>query len=432
MISTKERRELLNQLFHAIKEREDALCGALKRDLGKCRFEAIATETSIVLEDVAMFRRNLERWSRPRRVRCSLQNQPASGKIIPEPYGRVLIFSAWNYPFQLMMSPAVGAFAAGNRTVLKPSELAPATADAIAELVASVFPPELMSVERGGPETAERLLQEQWDYVFYTGGAEIGRRIAVAAAEKLTPVTLELGGKSPCVVDQDAKLDLSARRIVWGKFLNAGQTCVAPDYLLVHRSVRDALLERLRECIRAFYGDDPEQSPDYPRIVNERHFDRLLALANGRPVQCRRASRFIAPTLIPDAREDEPIMREEIFGPLLPVLTFDRIEDAIRFIVRRPKPLALYYYGFANRERILAETSSGSVGVNECVTQLVNASMPFGGIGPSGMGAYHGKWSFDTFTHWKPVMCKATWMDLPARYPPNLDKRIGLLKAMTK
>ena len=432
MISTKERRDLLGALFHAIKEREDELCGALKRDLGKCRFEAIATETSIVLADIDMLRRNLERWSRPRRVRCDLQNQPASGVILAEPYGRVLIFSAWNYPFQLMMSPAVGAFAAGNRVVLKPSELAPATAEAIARLVSDVFPPELMSVETGGAETAKRLLEEQWDYVFYTGGAEVGRKVAVAAAEKLTPVTLELGGKSPCIVDRDAKIDLSAKRIVWGKFLNAGQTCVAPDYLLAHASVRDALLERIRHHVRAFYGENPQLSPDYPRIVNERHFDRIVALANGRALECDRADRFIAPTVIADAKEDEPLMREEIFGPLLPVLTFDDIDQAVAFVTRRPKPLALYYYGFRNCDFVLSRTSSGSVGVNECVTQLVNASMPFGGVGPSGMGAYHGKWSFETFTHRKPVMRKATWLALPARYPPNLDARVGLLKAMTK
>ncbi len=430
----KDRITVLRNLALSIKSHEEEIFRALYEDLGKSKFEACATETSIVLEDIAMLCRKLPAWAKRRKVGVSPLNMPAKGMICPEPYGTVLIFSAWNYPFQLMMSPFAGAVAAGNSVVLKPAEQAPATAEIIQKIISEVFPAEQATVCIGGTETSRALLKEHFDYIFYTGGTEGGKAVARAAAENLTPITLELGGKSPCIVDKDANLTLTARRIAWGKFLNAGQTCVAPDYLLVHESVRQKLIDLMRTQIRKFFGDDPIRSQDYPQIVNERHFDRLIRLAGGRHIDSSREKRFIAPSIIDDPRLDEPLMQEEIFGPLLPVLGISSIEEAIHFINSRPKPLALYYFSSAKKalNQILNQTSSGGVCVNETVTHLLNASMPFGGVGASGMGAYHGQWSFDTFTHYKPVMEKASWIDLPMRYPPGLDKRLKLLKFLSK
>ena len=428
------RAALLKDLYRAITTEQSRICKALYQDLGKSEFESIATETSIVLEDLALFRKKLPAWTRSRRVSCSMLNWPATGKLIPEPYGKALIFSAWNYPFQLMLSPFIAAIAAGNRVILKPSEQAPATAEVIENLIDRVFPADIAKVINGGQNIAEELLQQPFDIMFYTGGINGGRCVAQAAARQMIPAVLELGGKSPCIADRDADIKLTAKRIVWGKFLNAGQTCVAPDYLFVHESIHQELLKQIQNCIRDFYGEDPILSPDYSRIVNQHHFDRLLRLADGKitPGACNREQRFIAPTIIDPALPDTPLMQEEIFGPILPVMTFTGIRQVIDFIRSREKPLALYYYGKENLDRVLRETSSGSVCVNECVTQLLNASMPFGGVGASGMGAYHGKWGFDTFSHLKPVMKKACWLDLPMRYPPGLAGKLWILKLLTK
>ena len=428
------RADLLKKLYRAIVSKQPEICKALYEDLGKSEFESIATESSIVLEDLALFRKKLSSWTRPKRVACSLLNWPSSGKLIPEPYGKVLIFSAWNYPFQLMLSPFIAAIAAGNRVILKPAEQAPATAELIKELIDEVFPADIARVVMGGKDVAAQLLQQPFDMMFYTGGINGGRAVAEAAARQMIPAVLELGGKSPCIVDADANIKLTAKRIVWGKFLNAGQTCVAPDYLYVHESVHDQLLFHIQEYIREFYGNNPIQSPDYPRIVNQHHFDRLIKLADGKIPEsaCDRNRCFIAPTVIDHVSADMPLMQEEIFGPILPVMTFKDIQNVIDFVCSREKPLALYYYGKQNLNRILKETSSGSVCVNECITQLLNASMPFGGVGASGMGAYHGKWGFDTFSHLKPVMKKACWLDLPMRYPPNLAQKLWILKVLTK
>lgn len=428
--SPARRGEALAALGRTIKKHEAEIVRALHDDLGKCEFEARTSEIGVVLDELALMRRKLKKFARPRRVPTALFNFPSQGLICPEPYGNVLIFSAWNYPFQLMLMPLIGAVAAGNTVIAKPAEQAPATAAVLGRILGEAFPPEHVSVVQGGRETAAGLLRRQFDYIFYTGGPGGGRAVMKAAAEFLTPVTLELGGKCPCVVDADAKLDLAARRIVWGKFLNAGQTCVAPDYILAHRSLKEPLQERLRHYICQFYGPDPAASPDYPRIINESHFDRLLELYPA-AVSDRR-TRYIAPTLIGDASPEAPVMREEIFGPLLPILSFDDLESAIGFINERPKPLALYYFGVSGQKRILSETSSGGVCINDTVSHLINPAMPFGGIGSSGMGAYHGKWSFDTFTHYKAVMKKSTLLDLPMRYPPNLPGKLKFLKLLSR
>jgi aldehyde dehydrogenase (NAD+) len=335
-----------------------------------------------------------------------------------------------------MVSPFIGAIAAGNCTILKPAEQAAATADVIAEIVEAVFPPEYAAVCRGGHEVTRELLAEEFDYIFYTGGTAGGKLVARSAAEHFTPTTLELGGKNPCIVDDDAKIDLAAKRIVWGKFLNAGQTCCAPDYILAHRSLRDALIERMKHWITAFYGDDPRISPDFPRIISSHHCERLAGLMNGSEILCGGTvsieERYVAPTILVPASNDAPVMGEEIFGPLLPVLTVDSPDEAVAFVAKRPKPLALYYFsnGRKHLDSVLAMTSSGGVCVNETIMHFINPDMPFGGVGASGHGAYHGKRSFDTFTHYKPVMLKSNLIDLPTRYPPNLDGKLKMLDMM--
>lgn len=434
--SPEVRLDALRALFDEIKASQPQICSALKQDLGKSEFESIATETSIVLEELSAMIRKLPDYMSVKKVRTSLLNFPAKGRICPEPLGNVLIFSAWNYPFQLMFSPLIGAVAAGNRVILKPAEQAEQTAKIIETIVKKVFKPEHVAVFNGGVDVAVRLLREQFDYIFYTGGTEGGKAVMRAAAEHLTPVTLELGGKSPCIVDSDAKLSLAAKRIVWGKFLNAGQTCVAPDHLYVHSSVKKPFVEKLLYWIKHFYTDDPASSPDYPRIINERHFDRLLKLMGEGTILCGgnvdRANRFIAPTVIDGITWNDPVMQEEIFGPILPILTFNNINEVIAQINAHPKPLAMYYFGGNNVEQLLEQTSAGGVCVNETITHLLNPEMPFGGVGGSGFGAYHGKYSFDTFTHYKPIMIKSTTVDLPMRYPPNLDKNLKMLKFVSK
>ena len=427
------RKRYLKTLQAEIRKREKEICSALYSDLGKCEFEARTTETGIILDELSAMIRNLKRYAAPRGGAVSMLNFPAKGVIYPEPYGNVLIFSAWNYPFQLLFSPFLGAVAAGNCVILKPAEQAPATAEISRRIVEAVFPEEYAAVCCGGHDTTNELLAEPFDYIFYTGGPGGAEIVARAAAEHFTPTTLELGGKSPCIVDADAKIDLAAKRIVWGKFLNAGQTCVAPDYILVHKSVKAELPERLRYWIRRFYGEDPEHSMDYPRIINEKHCERLKALLAGSEIlsggTVHPGNRYLEPTLLRPLSEDAPVMKQEIFGPLLPILEVESLDEAIAFVARRPKPLALYYFsnGLRDLEKLLARTSSGGVAVNETVTHIINPGLPFGGVGASGHGAYHGRKSFDTFTHYKSVMIKSNRIDMPLRYPPNLERNLKLL-----
>jgi aldehyde dehydrogenase (NAD+) len=344
--------------------------------------------------------------------------------VVPEPYGVVLIIGPWNYPFQLLFSPLVAALAAGNVACLKPSELAPHTSAAVARLVRDAFPSDYVAVLEGGRDVSEALLRERVDYIFFTGSSTVGRAVMQAAAQHLTPVTLELGGKSPCIVCADADLDVTARRIVWGKCMNAGQTCVAPDFVLADRRIKEPLVEALRGALRQMYGESPRNSGDYGRIVNRRHFDRLVSyLSQGRVVYGGERDAddlFIAPTVLVDVDPGAQIMQEEIFGPLLPVLEFDGIDDALVLLRGRPKPLALYLFTRDRRveEVVAAQTSSGGMCVNDVISHMLGKSVPFGGVGESGMGAYHGKFGFDTFTHYKPVLRRSWAPDLPLRYPP--------------
>ncbi len=416
----------LEQLKAAILERQEAIVQAAKADLGRPEFEGYFEIG--VLAELSYTIKHLKGWMKPQKVGLPLAQMPGSAWVQPEPLGNVLIIGPWNYPFQLVISPLMGAIAAGNCAIIKPSEIAPATSKVVAELIKATFSPDYVAVEEGGVEVAQALLAEKFDHIFFTGGTRIGQIVMEAAAKNLTPVTLELGGKSPCIVDSDIKLDVAARRIVWGKFLNAGQTCVAPDYLLVKEEIKPAFVDALKQVIQETYGDNPAQSPDLSRLVSDRQFDRVVGLLAGEDVliggERDRETRFIAPTVLENVSWDAPIMAEEIFGPVLPVLSYERIEDAIARINSRPKPLALYLFtqDKAVQDQVLAATSSGGVCVNDVVLHLAIWGMPFGGVGSSGMGAYHGKTSFDTFSHQKSVLKKPFWLDLDWRYPPYASK----------
>lgn len=421
----------LQRLKQAIADSKADILAALQADLGKPEFEAYATEIGVLREFDFVLRR-LRNWAKPQRVSVGFEQFPARAEIRSEPLGVVLIVSPWNYPFQLLIWPLIGAIAAGNCVLLKPSELAPHTSALISKLIGKLFDPAYIAAVEGGIEMSQAILAERFDHIFFTGGNSIGKIVMSAAAQHLTPVTLELGGKSPCIVDADIQVEYAAKRIVWGKFLNCGQTCIAPDYLLVDRRIKPALLAAIQATIREFYGDDPAQSADYGRIVNDRHFDRLASFLTGDMIaggQIDRADRYIAPTVIDAVNWSDAVMQDEIFGPVLPVLAYDDLTEAIEQVVDRPKPLALYFFSRnANlQQRILDETSSGGVCINDTIMQVGIPDLPFGGVGASGMGRYHGKASFDTFSNVKSVLVKSFRLDLKWRYPPYANK-LGLIK----
>ncbi len=429
------RAQQLKKLREAVKRNERAILDALKADLGKHEVESYGSEIGFILEEIQYTLKNLKSWMRPESSPGPLTQFLSWGKVYSQPYGNVLIIAPWNYPFQLTISPLIGAMAAGNTTVLKPSEHAPATSEIVARLIRDTFDENYIAVIEGGVETNKALLAEPWDYLFFTGSPGVGKIVMKAAAEHLTPVTLELGGKSPAFIDRNLHLNYTARRLMWGKFYNAGQTCIAPDYLLVDRQAKDKLLPALKKTIHQFYGQDPQKSPDYPRIINDRHFERLTAYLEDGNVytggQHDAASRYIAPTILTDVDPNSPVMQEEIFGPILPVLTYDSLDEAINFVNARSKPLALYVFSNSDRyeERVLGQTTSGGACVNDTLVHLTSPHLPFGGVGTSGMGAYHGKASFDTFTHKRSVLKRSNKLDPPIRYAPYKNK-LGLLKKL--
>ncbi|MBD2095983.1 aldehyde dehydrogenase [Trichocoleus sp. FACHB-591] len=421
------RLEQLKRLKQAILEAQTSIVDALRADLHKPVFEAYLTEIGI-LDELNYAIKNLRAWTKPRKVATPVTVLPATAQICPQPLGVVLIIAPWNYPFQLCIAPLIGAIAAGNCAILKPSELTPHTSQVIANLIRQHFDPAFITVIEGGVETSQQLLAERFDHIFFTGGTAIGKRVMAAAAEHLTPVTLELGGKSPCLVDADVPIDVAARRITWGKFTNAGQTCIAPDYLLVHRSIKPQLLQAIAQNIQAFYGDNPASSPDYGRIVNQKHFERLAPLLESGQVvvggDSNPTEHYIAPTVLDGISWQDPVMQEEIFGPILPVLEYEDLNEAIAQINQRPKPLALYFFS-QNQQRqaqVLQATSSGGVCINDTILQVGVPNLPFGGVGPSGMGRYHGKASFDTFSHERSILKKPFFLDLKLRYAPYKDK----------
>lgn len=426
----------LRALKRLLTEREDELLAALAEDLGKSALEGWMTEVGFAMQELDHAIKKLPRWVKKRRVSAPLAVQPGRAYAVREPLGVVLVITPWNYPAQLALGPLIPILAAGNVALIKPSEVAPATSRALAKLIPAYLDPRAVRVIEGGVPETTKLLEQRFDHIFYTGNGTVGRIVMEAAAKHLTPVTLELGGKSPCIVDRSANLDVAARRIVFGKFINAGQTCVAPDYVLADAAIYDALLERISSTLRTFYGPDAEKSADYGRIVNERHHDRLAKLIENENVayggRIDRGTKYFEPTVLRDVSGDAPVMKDEIFGPILPVVKVADVDAAIRFVNARPKPLALYVFAesSAASDRVLERTSSGGACVNDTITHLAVPELPFGGVGPSGMGAYHGKTGFDTFTHEKAILSKGTLIDPSIRYPPYTETKAKWIRRL--
>jgi aldehyde dehydrogenase (NAD+) len=431
------RRAQLAALAAMLTAHEDDIVDAVRADMGKPVLEAWMTEVAASRSDAESAIRNLEAWTAPRRVATPLVTRPGRSAVHLDPLGVVLVIAPWNYPVALALQPLVAAIAAGNCAVVKPSEITPTCAALLADLVPRHLDPDCVRVVQGGVEETTALLAQRWDHIFFTGNGTVGRVVMRAAAEHLTPVTLELGGKSPCIVDASADLEVAAARIAWGKFFNAGQTCVAPDHVLVDRRVEQRLLDLLAERVTAFYGADPSTSPDYGRIVDDRHLRRVAALLDGgRPVVggvVDAATRYVAPTVLTDVDLDARVMQEEIFGPILPVIGVDGIESAIRFVASRPKPLALYLFTTddAVAEEVLARTSSGGVTINHTWVHLANANLPFGGVGESGTGAYHGRAGVDALSHHKSVLRKPAGLDVPLLYPPHRAWKQAVIRRAT-
>lgn len=431
----------LQLLADAMRKNETVLEEALKKDLGKSVFESYATEIGFVLADIRYTIRNLQKWSAPKRVRTPLYLFPGKSKIQKEPYGSVLILGPYNYPVQLLAEPLIGAIAAGNCAVLKPSELTPHVSKAMYQIVHSTFKEEYIACVEGGVEVNQELLSQKFDYIFFTGSERVGRIVMKAAAENLTPVTLELGGKSPVIIEKTANIKEAARRIAWGKLLNAGQTCVAPDYVLVDESRKQQFLTEMKTAFSHLYGKEIKKNPDFGRIVNERHMERLQKILeqDAKYLFCGgRADtlqRYIEPAILDLGKDQNAAsMQEELFGPILPVLSYHKLEDAVRFVNKRAKPLALYLFTKKRSAEkfVLERVSSGGVCVNDTISHLINPDLPFGGVGASGMGQYHGKYSFDTFTHEKSVFYKPADWNLPVCYPPFTKGKMNLVKFFLK
>ncbi|EKO1911041.1 aldehyde dehydrogenase [Clostridium botulinum] len=429
--------ETLKKLKHNIKMNENNIFKALKIDLNKSEFETFITEIGIVYDEINGAIKNIKKWSKPKKVKTPITNFLASSYIYNEPYGVALIIAPWNYPVQLIMAPLVGAISAGNCVLLKPSELAVETEKIIVKIIKETFSDEYIGVVTGGVKVSEALLKEKFDYIFYTGGINVGKIVMRAAAEHLTPITLELGGKSPCIVDKDANIDLAARRITWGKFLNAGQTCVAPDYLVVHKNIKEKLISSIENYIIEFFGENAFENEEYPRIINERHFKRLEGyLKEGKIVfggKTDISNLYIEPTIIEGINLKNRIMEEEIFGPIFPVIEFEHIDEVIDIIKNNPKPLALYYFSEdkEKQEIIIKNISFGGGCINDTIMHLSTSTLPFGGVGSSGIGGYHGRASFDTFSHKKSILKKSNLIDIKIRYAPFKGK-INLAKKLFK
>ncbi|MGM3306715.1 aldehyde dehydrogenase [Anabaena sp. WFMT] len=431
------RLQQLTILRQLIIDNELAIIQALQADLQKPELEAVTSEIILALKEIELAIKNLRNWTKPKKAAIPWQLLPASAQIKPEPLGLVLIIGAWNYPFQLVILPLIGAIAAGNCAVIKPSEISTHTSHLLAEIISKYFDSAYISIIAGGVETSQQLLAEKFDHIFFTGSPHVGKLVMAAAAKHLTPVTLELGGKNPCIVDTDIHFEHTARRIIWGKFINAGQTCIAPDYLLVNKKIKDKLLTNLEKCLKEFYGDHPDKSQDYARIINQKHFDKLVAfLKNGEIVvggETKAHELYIAPTLIQNVSFTDSIMQEEIFGPILPIIEYTDIEEAINWVNSQPKPLALYLFSQNEflQQQVLQATSSGAVCLNETVIHFTVPSLPFGGVGNSGIGSYHGKSSFDTFSHYKSILQNPFWIDIKLRYAPYKGK-LSILRQLFK
>jgi len=429
------RKKYLKKLQQEILDQEDAVCDALYADFKKPKFESLATETQLVLAELKHAIKNVKSWSESNRVGASLLNFPSKEWIQPEPYGKVLVISPWNYPFMLTMSPLIGALAAGNTAILKPSEFSPNTSKIIARIIRKVFPPEYVTVVEGGVEVSTELLAEKWEYIFFTGSTRVGKIVYKKAAEHLTPVTLELSGKNPCIVDETASIPLAAKRIAWGKLINAGQTCIAPDYILVHKSVKKALVDGLKANITQFYGENIEASNDFARITTSKHYEELKAMLKGQNLlfggNYNDEDQYLEPTLVDEPQEDSTIMEGEVFGPILPIISYEDESELDEYISRFPNSLAFYVFSNNKKfqKRMMRQYSFGGGTINDVVVHISNKDLPFGGVGQSGIGGYHGKYSFDLFSHHKSIVKRGTWLDVPLRYAPynislNLIRKI--------
>jgi len=431
------RKQVLNQLLVELVKQEKAICEALYHDFKKPEFESVITETAIVIQDLELTIKKLRKWAKPKSVTPSLLNFPSSDYLYSEPYGNVLVIAPWNYPYQLALAPLVGAVAAGNTVILKPSELTPKTSAIINEIIKTVFKPEHVSVVEGGVDTSTTLLAQQWDYIFFTGSVSVGKIVAKAAAPNLTPTTLELGGKNPCIIDETANIKLTAKRIVWGKFLNAGQTCIAPDFILIHSSKKEAFYEAMRKEIEVAYSSTPEASGDLARIINTKNFQRLAnMLTNENCIiggTTNPETLYIAPTLIDEPQLDSEVMKDEIFGPILPVISYENENMIGDIILKYNKPLSLYVFSTnsAKAKQLIQQFSFGGGCINDTIIHFANHRLPFGGVGNSGIGAYHGRHTFKTFSHQKSVIKKGNWLDLPMRYAPYKGK-LSFIKKVFK
>ncbi|MCL5245491.1 aldehyde dehydrogenase [Cellulophaga sp. 20_2_10] len=425
------RREFLKKLRQEIIKREADICDAIYADFKKPRFESMAAETQFVLAELNYVIKNIKKWARPEKVSGSLLNFPSSDWLYKEPYGTVLIVAPWNYPFQLAIAPLIGALAAGNTAVIKPSEITPNTSKIISEIITTTFKEEYVAVVEGGIEVSKSLLDQKWDYIFFTGSTNVGKIFYQSAAKHLTPVTLELGGKNPAIVDNTASIKLAAKRIVWGKFLNAGQTCIATDYILVHKDVKAKLVAALQKSIEDAYGTDIEASKDYARTVSANHFNNLKEMLVGQDIifggQSNKTDNYLAPTLVNEPSLDSKLMQGEIFGPILPIIAYNTEADIEKYIMQYGKPLATYVFSTNRKfqQKIIHKYSFGGGAINDTVIHITNKKLPFGGVGSSGIGAYHGKTSFDIFSHQKAIIKRANWLDAPLRYPPyNLPLKL--------
>jgi aldehyde dehydrogenase (NAD+) len=431
------RKASLKRLREELEKREKEIIKALYDDFRKPEFESVISETAIVINELDLVLKNLFSWAKPQSVRSVLLTFPSTSRIYREPYGTALIIAPWNYPFQLAFSPLIGAVAAGNTAIVKPSELTPHTSKIISDIISDVFDKNHVCVVEGDAGVAEKLLEERWDYIFFTGSIGVGRIVAKAAAENLTPITLELGGKNPCIIDQTADIKLAAKRIVWGKFINSGQTCIAPDYILIHTNVKDDFVAIVKNEITHAYGKNPQQSADYPRIINQRNFDHLQKMITNEKLltggETDNNDLYISPTLIDNPGLDSEVMKGEIFGPILPIISFTDEKEAEKIISAYEKPLALYVFSNDRQftKRMIEKQSFGGGTINDTSVHFANSRLPFGGVGLSGVGAYHGKHSFDTFSHIKGITRRYNWLDIPVRYAPYHGK-IKLLKFFMK
>ena len=407
----------------AVLKWEKPLCEALWKDLHKSYEESYIAEVSILLGEIRTHIRNVGKWTRPQRRPTPMKLFPSRSKIISEPLGTALIISPWNYPVQLLLTPLVGVISSGCTAVLKPSPYVPEVSDVIEKMIRDTFPEEYVAVVQGDRDVNTALLEQRWDMIFFTGSPSFGRAVMAAAAKNLTPVVLELGGKSPCIIDKDADIEVAAKRVAWGKSLNAGQTCIAPDYLMLHKNIKDKFLSELEKAFGELLGDDPQKSEHFVRIVNDAAFERLKGyLADGEVVfggKTDKSERYFSPTVLDHVSPDSPVMQEEIFGPIFPVQTFSSLDEVIRFVSMREKPLALYYFG-SQGDKVLKHTTSGGSCINDVIMHIANENVPFGGVGMTGMGSYHHKRTFDVFTHYRSVISTPTWIDLPFRYMPYM------------